>query len=128
MNLKTDILKSYTTIFNAENYTRALAYETQKPKNPTYLYLNVENVSFLEKRTGSNVYSIDLSFTFYTNSQIKLNDEIDKINNILAKYHNYRETNTTYFYNALIQGVEFGTDEDEFKFKITITLTHEEVE
>jgi len=127
MNLKSDILKSYAKIFSAEKYPRAVAYETQEPRSKTYLYINIDNKNMLMKTTGGTVYNVDVSFTYSTNSDMKLNDEIDKITNILDKYHHYRDTTQTYFFNAITQGVEFATDED-WKFRINLKLTYEEVD
>ena len=126
MNLKSDILKSYASIFNTEKYNRPLAYETQKPKSTTYLKVAIENKNQLSKTTGGTVYSVDVSFSYYTNSEMKLTDEIDKITNILDKYHSYRDTTKTYFFNALMTGIIFNEDE-EWKFQITLNLTYEEV-
>jgi hypothetical protein len=126
MNLKTDILKIYTAIFNTEGYNRAIAFETQKPKNDTYVYMAIDNKSQVLKTTGGVVYNIAVSFSFYTNSEIKLNDEIDKLTNILDDYHSYRDTTKTYFYNALVESVE-RSESEEWKFRVNVTLNYEEV-
>jgi len=128
MNLKTDIYKAYTAIFNEESYPRDLAFETQKPRSTTYVYMDIADKNQVLKTTGGVVYNVTVTFSFYTNSEIKSKqDEIDKLTNILDQYHFYRDTTKTYFFNALTQGVVIGTDEDQFKFQITVNLTYEEV-
>ena len=128
MNLKTDIYKAYTAIFNDENYPYDLKYEIQKPRSATFVELKIENKSQLSKTTGGAVYSVSVSFAFNTNSEIKsIQDKIDELTNILDAYHYYRDSTKTYFFNALVQGVDMPTDED-WKFKINVELTHEEVE
>lgn len=128
MNLKDDILKSYSAIFNAANYPRAIAWGRQKPKNSTFVQLAIDGKSQVLKTTGGAVYYVNVSFTMYSNSEIRfLQDEIDKLTNILDSNHYYRDSTKTYFFNALTSGVDIPGEGDDWKFRINVTLTYEEV-
>ena len=126
MNVKTNILKSWATILKAEGYNRAFAYETQKPKNDTYLECEVTDRAQISKTTGGAVYELTLVWRYFTNSDHKLNDEMDKLYNILSKYDHYTPS-ATLFFNHTVSGVEVGDAESGYKFAITTTLTLEEV-
>ena len=128
MNLKDDILKSYVAIFNAAKYPRTIAYENQKPKSSTFVMLAIDGKTMIQKTTGGAVYSVNVSFTMYSNSEIpSLQDEIDRLTNILDDNHYYRDSTKTYFFNALTTGVDLPGGDDDWRFRINVTLTYEEV-
>ena len=128
MNLKDDILKSYVAIFNEAKYPRPIAWENQKPKSATFVKLEILNKSQISKTTGGAVYSVSLGFTMFSNSEIpSMQDEIDRLTNILDANTFYRDETKTYFFNAMTSGIELPGEGDDWKFRVNVTLTYEEV-